>query len=77
MFSGWTLCRHLDTRFRFGLTIDNVFNLINLLNVERREHFFNFQNFRCVGGHFGSLGIRLAQVVRITIAFAVDRRFVG
>jgi len=72
LFSGWALCRHLDTRFRFGLTVDNVFNLINLLSAERRERFFNFQNFRHVGGHFGSLGVRLVRVVRITVVFAVD-----
>ena len=77
LFSGWTLCHHLDMRFRFGLTVDNAFNRIDFLSTERRECFFNFQNFWRVGGYFGSLGVRLVQVVRITVVFAVDWMFVG
>ena len=63
LFSGWTLCCHLDARFWFSLTIDNVVYLINLLSIEGRERFFDFQKFRCVVGHFGCLSVRLARIV--------------
>ena len=63
LFSGWTLCHHLDARFWFGLTIDDVVYLINLLSIEEREYFFDFQNLQCVVERFGCLSIRLAKIV--------------
>jgi len=67
---------HLDMRFWFGLAIDNVINLVNLLSIEEREHFFDFQYFRCVVGHFGGLSVRLARIVDITLNFVFNHRFI-
>ena len=71
MFSWWSFCCYLNTRFHLYVALDNVVDLLNLVGVYRWECLFDLDDFRYANILFWSLGIWFLRLFSIISQFDV------